>query len=198
MDLRREPVFEAEPRRSAPTLAEFARKSQITEDKVWELIEDGQVAARFVNDTILIMQEGPQVENPAPEPVEVKKTNPLTDPRYSPELLLTYIDRPTAAKDEAKKPRKPLTAPAQDAEEKSSQANETTEQNNDLLIFAQDSLNRNAELTRELLATKDELVRLKDERIAFLLDQLQEKEREIRLLNRKVDELMTLSKFEQR
>ncbi|HYX39889.1 MAG TPA: hypothetical protein VE954_42885 [Oligoflexus sp.] len=38
-------------------LSDFAQRNQITEDRVWELIEEGELAARFVNDEILILRE---------------------------------------------------------------------------------------------------------------------------------------------
>ncbi|MES2745980.1 MAG: hypothetical protein V4655_11165 [Bdellovibrionota bacterium] len=174
MEIRREPVFETESRRGAPTLAEFAKNSQISEDKVWELIEDGQVSARFVNDSILIMQDQPQFDRMLP--VE----GPKTEPEFS-------IDsRPL--------PDISASAPPEEVEH----PHDFTEDNHDILAFAQDALSRNAELSKELLATKDELIRLKDERIGFLSELLNQKDKEIRSLNRSLEELATLKKFELR
>ncbi|RZA25536.1 MAG: hypothetical protein EOP10_06580 [Proteobacteria bacterium] len=174
MEIRREPVFETESRRGAPTLAEFAKNSQISEDKVWELIEDGQVSARFVNDSILIMQDQPQFDRMLP--VE----GPKTEPEFS-------IDsRPL--------PDISASAPSEEIEH----PHDFTEDNHDILAFAQDALSRNAELSKELLATKDELLRLKDERISFLSELLTQKDKEIRSLNRSLEEFATLKKFELR
>jgi hypothetical protein len=45
-------------------LSDFAQRNQMTEDRVWELIEEGELAARFVNDEILILREQDTVSEP--------------------------------------------------------------------------------------------------------------------------------------
>lgn len=198
MDIRREPVFESEVGKTAPTLSEFAKKSQITEDKVWELIEEGQVSARFINEAILIMQDHPGLE------VSPPKNFAINEPSFSsePEPLADFIVNETAVpKSSPKLPsflEKSFKVVEETREEKLFQDLDFIEDAQDLLTFAQDALSRNAELSKELLATKNELIRLKDERIAFLSDLLNQKDKEIRSLNRNIEELATLSKFESR
>lgn len=172
MEIRGEPVFETEPRKSAPTLAEFAISSQITEDKVWELIEDGQVSARFVGDRVLILPELPAFDRTQVIESYEKVPEFSTETRGLPDI---------SAKNE----------PVRDAHN-----DDFIEDNHDILVFAQDALSRNAALSKELLATKDELLRLKDERISFLTELLGQKDKEIRNLNRNIEELATLKKFE--
>jgi hypothetical protein len=45
-------------------LSDFAQRNQMTEDRVWELIEEGELAARFVNDEILILREQDTLTEP--------------------------------------------------------------------------------------------------------------------------------------
>jgi len=244
MEFRREPMFESEPKKTAPTLAEFAKKSQITEDKVWELIEEGQVSARFVNESILIMQDHPSLDiSPAVE-VEglgtVKARDPdihrekdRVVPKDSGSGKTKVMDSTNAAlatkpkdirqgPDFAPEPRvsaagtepqvavpkttpklpsfleKSFKYPANPAPEAEFQSLDIPSNSSDLLVFAQDALSHNNELSKELLATKNELIRLKDERIAFLSDLLAQRDKDIRSLNRKLEELATLSNFESR
>lgn len=172
MEIRREPIFEADMRKSAPTLSEFAIQSQISEDKVWELIEEGQVSARFVNESILIMQDQPAVDR-----VQGFDSLPKAPHLALESAALPEISAKTFAKEE-------------------SYPNDLSENNSDILVFAQDALSRHAELSKEMLATKDELMRLKDEKILFLSDLLGLKEKEIKRLNRSLEELATLKKFD--
>jgi hypothetical protein len=198
MDIRREPVFESEGKRNAPTLSEFAKNSQITEDKVWELIEEGQVSARFINEAILIMQDHPALE--VSKPVDFGNNEPSFS--AEPEPLADFIVNDTpVTKSAPKLPsflEKSFKVVEETREEKLFQDLDFIEDSHELLTFAQDALSRNAELSKELLATKNELIRLKDERIAFLSDLLNQKDKEIRSLNRNIEELATLSKFESR
>lgn len=198
MEIRREPVFENEPRKTAPTLAEFAKKSQITEDKVWELIEDGQISARFVNEAILIMQDHPILDLPKSLGLSAKESDFAPEPEVLPDLP------PEPEAPETVLPKIPsflaksFKAPVGTTPETDLQCVDFTEDSSDLLTFAQDALSRNAELSKELLATKNELIRLKDERIAFLNDLLSQRDHEIRSLNRNIEELATLNNFEAR
>lgn len=172
MNTHSEPVFEAEPRKKAPTLAEFAEHSQITEDKVWELIEDGQISARFVGDRVLILPELPTFERVEDYPRTEKIPEFANESIRSPDI---------SARGE------PVQAV---------NTHDFIEDNHDILVFAQDALSRNAALSKELLETKDELLRLKDERIGFLTELLSQKEKEIRNLHRNIEEQATLKKFE--
>ncbi len=174
MNMNREPVFETEVRRTAPTLSEFASGAQITEDKVWELIEDGQLSAKFIGDSILIMPDQPSFDRSRAFSETTKEPAFAKEVRSLPEISPDQRPAPQALHDDF------------------------IEDNHDILMFAQDALSRNAELSKELLATKDELIRLKDERISFLTELLQQKEKEIRTLCRSLDELATLRKFEPR
>jgi hypothetical protein len=174
MDMRNEPIFESEGRKGASTLAEFARSGKISEDKVWELIEEGHLAARLVDDAILIMPDQPRFDRISQE----------SGPRKGPEY-----DAPL-------RPLPDFAAPVDSRI--SDQTPDFTADNRDILAFAQDALSRQAELSKELLEAKDELIRLKDERIAFLCDLLSQRDKEIRHLNRSIEELTTLTKFERR
>ncbi len=174
MPIQREPIFEMETRKIPTTLQDFAISSQISEDKVWELIEEGQVSARFVGDSILIMPDQPEVER-IPSFSKFSK-EPILSPVASPHPDFS----------------------ANEPHEIVKQLDDFVEDNHDILVFAQDALSRHTELSKELLATKDELIRLKDERIQFLNDLLQQKEKEIRILNREIEEYATLRNFSSR
>ncbi|MBC7532920.1 MAG: hypothetical protein H7318_15205 [Oligoflexus sp.] len=198
MDIRREPVFENEPKKMAPTLAEFARKSQITEDKVWELIEEGQVSARFVNESILIMPDVQAFETPKASEVADKEPIFAAEVETLPEL---NVHPRAPGKVLPKIPsflEKSFKVPAEPQPELDIEHIDFSQDSLGLLTFAQDALSRNAELSKELLATKNELIRLKDERIAFLSDLLNQRDKEIRSLNRNIEELATLNNFEAR
>ncbi len=197
MDYRREPMIESEQRKTAPTLAEFAKKSQITEDRVWELIEEGQVSARFVNEAILIMQDLPSLDLPPTLMVQTK------EPTFAPETRVLAAADPVVSLPKAapklpsflEKSFKSVDSKDPDPE---FQKLDIVDNSAELLAFAQDALSHNCELSKELLVTKNEVIKLKDERIAFLSDLLSQRDREIRSLNRNLEELATLSNFEAR
>lgn len=198
MEIRREPVFENEARKMAPTLSEFAKKSQITEDKVWELIEEGQVSARFVNESILIMPDVPAFDNPkAAGPID-KQPFFAAENEILPELTVHARAPANVLPKIPSFLEKSFKAPAEIKPELEFEPLDLAEDSHGLLTFAQDALSRNAELSKELLATKNELLRLKDERIAFLSDLLSQRDKEIRSLNRNIEELATLNNFEAR
>ncbi|RYZ58737.1 MAG: hypothetical protein EOP07_06125 [Proteobacteria bacterium] len=144
------------------------------------------------------MQDHPGLE------VSPPKNFAINEPSFSsePEPLADFIVNETAVpKSSPKLPsflEKSFKVVEETREEKLFQDLDFIEDAQDLLTFAQDALSRNAELSKELLATKNELIRLKDERIAFLSDLLNQKDKEIRSLNRNIEELATLSKFESR
>ncbi|MBC7661460.1 MAG: hypothetical protein H7249_17325 [Chitinophagaceae bacterium] len=209
MESRREPVFESEQRKTAPTLAEFAKKSQITEDKVWELIEEGQISARFVNESILIMQDQLTVFVSNASEIHPKEPDFAMEPtmpefNLNPERSANERNQSARKKDVKTTTSTPsfndktYTYRTPEPEMGPLQDYDFSEDSSELLTFAQDALSRTAELSKELLATKNELIRLKDERILFLTDLLQKKDVEIRKLNRNIEELATLNNFETR
>lgn len=196
-------------------LSDFAQRNQITEDRVWELIEEGELAARFVNDEILILREQdtgdePQIdllETPTIAINEESEDLPNHSPVISMETAVTSpaVETPRMTSDhrvtpEVKSPAKPVQLPQPDffAE----QENEAFDDNNvptddyrDLLVFAQDAMNRTMDLSRQLLGTKDELIRMKDERIEQLQVEQHRNEHEIRRLRKKVEDLETLCRL---
>jgi hypothetical protein len=67
-------------------LSDFAQRNQITEDRVWELIEEGELAARFVNDEILILREQDALDEPQ---IDLQET-PHISIHGSSEILPTH------------------------------------------------------------------------------------------------------------
>lgn len=151
MEITREPAVDSPEPARALTLKEFSSHHHITEDRVWEMIEEGQLSARFVQDTILIFREPEVAAAPLPQ---------------------LDID--------------PNREPAK-----------TQEDQNEMLLFAQDSIARTVELSHQLLATKDELLRLKDEKLGFLEQTIQSKNLEIRQLKRELENMQILQKISQ-
>jgi hypothetical protein len=196
-------------------LSDFAQRNQITEDRVWELIEEGELAARFVNDEILILREQdtgdePQIDLQDTPTIAINEESEVL-PKHSPVISMETAEASPAveaprmtsgqrAMPEAKSPGKPVEEPLPDffAE----QENEAFDDNNlppddyrDLLVFAQDAMNRTMDLSRQLLGTKDELIRMKNERIEQLQMEQQRNEHEIRRLRKKVEDLETLCRL---
>lgn len=167
MDTQRDPQFHPEDRRTALSLPDFAQQNQITEERVWEMIEEGSVAARFVNDSILILRDGEPTFETGYDLPEIGVREPLS-PEEQPANSNVFLE----------------------------EALQGREDSQDVLLFAQDALARTEELSRQLLATKDELIRMKDEKIAWLTEAIQKKDREIRLLNQRLEDYATLRKFE--
>lgn len=168
-------------------LSDFAQRNQITEDRVWELIEEGELAARFVNDEILILREQeaagePQIELPeAPAIFKAAEPEPLPIPPAPETETIVEADPGETAGD--------LEAARDEIQ------NLPTEDHRDLLMFAQDAMNRTMDLSRQLLATKDELIRMKDEKILQLQSEMQKNEQEIRRLRKKIEDLETLCRL---
>jgi hypothetical protein len=201
-------------------LSDFAQRNQITEDRVWELIEEGELAARFVNDEILILRELDTVGEPQ---IDLQEAPPITIDHASefspnpPETIMVETLRPTEATKQPTFTEEPHMVPpagieqgkAQEefdvhphidmfAEQEASASDDNnlpTDDYRDLLVFAQDAMNRTMDLSRQLLATKDELIRMKDERIQQLQAEQQRNEQEIRRLRKKVEDLETLCRL---
>lgn len=57
MQRSREPRIESLGNFSAPTMREYALSHQLSENQVWEMIEEGEISARFLNDEIHIFRE---------------------------------------------------------------------------------------------------------------------------------------------
>ncbi|MCX6127663.1 MAG: hypothetical protein NTX25_01200 [Proteobacteria bacterium] len=172
------------------SLRDFAKQKKITENKVWELIEDGELAARFVNDEIMLIRD-PSPKSESLEPLV--DLNGSTDPEIaiafaaasiSTEQLCTDLEEGsdfTRNQDRFNKIDKQTHSNSQDSRA--------------LLKFAQDAMNRTRQLSEQLLATKDELLRLKDEQIRQLQQRIDEQERDLRLLRRQKENLETLCKI---
>ncbi len=183
-------------------LSDFAQRNQITEDRVWELIEEGELAARFVNDEILILREQdaddePQVDLQEQPTIAIHDESDVL-PSLSPRAALADEAPPSPPVEAPRAPAEhpPLQEPLPDlfAEQdiESDDSSVPTDDYRDLLVFAQDAMNRTMDLSRQLLATKDELLRMKDERIQQLQVEQQRNELEIRRLRKKVEDLETL------
>jgi hypothetical protein len=203
-------------------LSDFAQRNQITEDRVWELIEEGELAARFVNDEILILREQdalsePEIDLPATPDIAIRAEsvippNPVRAvPPDEPELPLTLAmnaafevetpipiprTHPNASVESALE-REIASETREEKEEptKAGTDNMPTDDYRDLLVFAQDAINRTMDLSRQLLATKDELLRMKEERLQELQATLQKNELEMRRLRKKVEDLETLCRL---
>ncbi|HET9235979.1 MAG TPA: hypothetical protein VFO10_01940 [Oligoflexus sp.] len=185
-------------------LSDFAQRNQMTEDRVWELIEEGELAARFVNDEILILREQETADEPqidfreAPQiaihdssdilPIHSEPT--MEPPRIDPVIEAAPAPESTSSP-EAPRPE-PMNFEAQDHHDDDALP---ADDYRDLLVFAQDAMNRTMDLSRQLLATKDELLRMKDERIQQLQFEQQRNELEIRRLRKKVEDLETLCRL---
>ncbi len=186
-------------------LSDFAQRNQITEDRVWELIEEGELAARFVNDEILILREQhtgdePQVDLQEEPTIAIHDESEVL-PSLSPRAALADEAPPSPSVEVPRAPAEhpPLQEPLPDlfAEQdiESDNSSVPTDDYRDLLVFAQDAMNRTMDLSRQLLATKDELLRMKDERIQQLQFEQQRNELEIRRLRKKVEDLETLCRL---
>ena len=184
MDSQREPLIHTEERKTALSLDDFATQNQITQDRVWEMIEEGSISARFVNDAILILRDAEPVLEQAYQLPEIDIRTPEAPPEEEASAIPTSL-KPATADEEDGSPEDPFSPVFPDAQDV-----------DEVLLFAQDALARTRELSRQLLATKDELLRMKDERISGLASTIQEKDREIRALKRQIEDLTTLSKFE--
>lgn len=190
MEISREPAIDGTEVTRALTLKEYSLRHQLTEDRVWEMIEEGELSARFVNDTILIYRESEEVTDTSPrldidfEAPSYLMTELLGTPNSQPKAMpVPHLDL---------RPDSTGTGPA---EADSSTPERVPESQSDLLLFAQDSIARTVELSHQLLATKDELLRLKDEKLAFLERSLQDKDLEIRSLKRELENMQILNKF---
>ncbi len=178
-------------------LSAFAQQNQITEDRVWELIEEGELAARFVNDEILILREQdapaePEIDFPAAPEISVQESAPV---ERSP--VATKIPEPEWRADSEPRAESRAEPSARIPEPEPMDTHDPipADDYRDLLVFAQDAMNRTMDLSRQLLATKDELLRMKDERIQQLVFDQQRHEHEIRRLRKKVEDLETLCRL---
>jgi hypothetical protein len=184
-------------------LSDFAQRNQMTEDRVWELIEEGELVARFVNDEILILREQdagdePRVDFPETPQIAIHDASDILPMRVEPEIKASPImDAPKVERVPEPTPE-PTPAPKRNEAMNFEEPDENVlpaDDYRDLLVFAQDAMNRTMDLSRQLLATKDELLRMKDERIQQLQFEQQRNELEIRRLRKKVEDLETLCRL---
>jgi hypothetical protein len=184
-------------------LSDFAQRNQMTEDRVWELIEEGELAARFVNDEILILREQEAADEPR---IDFHETPQIAIHDDASDILPMQAEPMMSPSPVVELPRfepAPAPAPAPPEAPRLESMNFEDEESDvlpaddyrDLLVFAQDAMNRTMELSRQLLATKDELLRMKDERIQQLQFEQQRNELEIRRLRKKVEDLETLCRL---
>jgi len=206
-------------------LSDFAQRNQMTEDRVWELIEEGELAARFVNDEILILREQevsdePRIDFAETHQIAIHELSDILPMRAEPEMTTSPIleaprveraSEPTLPPEPAPTPKRseamnfeaervpdPTPAPQRHETMNFEEHDEDVlpaDDYRDLLVFAQDAMNRTMDLSRQLLATKDELLRMKDERIQQLQFEQQRNELEIRRLRKKVEDLETLCRL---
>jgi len=179
-------------------LSDFAQRNQMTEDRVWELIEEGELAARFINDEILILREHEAGDDPQ---IDFKEA-PQIAIYDSSALLPIHADWPLSVSLDMDPPKvestpEPAPAPRSGTMNFDEQNEDVlpADDYRDLLVFAQDAMNRTMDLSRQLLATKDELLRMKDEKIQLLQLEQQRNELEIRRLRKKVEDLETLCRL---
>ena len=180
-------------------LSDFAQRNHMTEDRVWELIEEGELAARFVNDEILILREQeaadePRIDFPATLQIAIDDASDVLPIQAEPMMSFSpLVDAPKieSVSKEAPAPRPQETMNFDEQDEDVLPADDYR----DLLVFAQDAMNRTMDLSRQLLATKDELLRMKDEKIQQLQFEQQRSELEIRRLRKKVEDLETLCRL---
>lgn len=189
-------------------LSDFAQRNQMTEDRVWELIEEGELAARFVNDEILILREQDSADEPridfheTPQIVIHEESSDILPMHAEPALDTPRLDpvpehEPTPAPGPASSSQSSAEAPRHEPVKFEEQEDDDlpADDYRDLLVFAQDAMNRTMDLSRQLLATKDELLRMKDEKIQQLQFEQQRNELEIRRLRKKVEDLETLCRL---
>jgi hypothetical protein len=173
------------------SLSDFAQRNQMTEDRVWELIEEGELAARFVNDAILILREQDHLVEFA-DPQSAAMAEPRIEFHEAPTLAISAAEVLPA------KPMMPddIRPVAPDIDSLADDRPDLpTDDYRDLLVFAQDAMNRTMDLSRQLLSTKDELIRMKDERIQQLETEMQRNEQQIRRLKKQVEDLETLCRL---
>ena len=188
MDIPREPVFELEDSVPTVTIHDFAKKNQITEEHVWDMIEEGALPARLVNDAVVIWNE---VAKPKPSATMKQAPAPSNEPAVTIKNEFLPKSQLRSFHESVREHVEPEPIPF-------AELPASFEASDDFLIFAQDALARNTELSQQLLATKDQVIRLKDGEITELKRQIQESQLEIRRLNRQIEELETLTRFESR
>jgi hypothetical protein len=186
-------------------LSDFAQRNQMTVDRVWELIEEGELAARFVNDEILILREQeagdePRIDFAETPQIAIHDTSDILPMHTAPEMTASpIVDAPKVERVPEPTPmQEPTSAPQRQDQLNFEDEDEDVlpaDDYRDLLVFAQDAMNRTMDLSRQLLATKDELLRMKDERIQQLQFEQQRNELEIRRLRKKVEDLETLCRL---
>ncbi len=176
-------------------LNDFAQRNHMTEDRVWELIEEGELAARFINDEILILREHESAEVLREPEVEAERM-PVIETGLKDEEYLT-IQASSAEPKITKRDPKPEDDFSEFDEglEFESKREMHSDDHRDLLLFAQDAMTRTMELSRQLLATKDELIRFKDEKLLQQQSEIQKQELELRRLKRKIEDLETLCRL---
>ncbi len=169
MEVSFEPEIDLQERVKAVTLGEFALLQQITEERVWEMLEEGQLSARFINDTILIFRESLETES-------VSIQAPLARMPEAAQAYEPAIDTDSWLPHEIE-----IRAPEAQAQKE---------------VFAEDSLSKqNIALAESLLKAKDELLALKDDKIFFLQKQIEAHEDEKRRLRRELENYQTLCKI---
>lgn len=159
------------------SLRDFAVQEQVTEERVWEMIEEGQLSARFINDTILIFRDSPgRSLAAAPEPSREPQVEESS-----------WVD----CGSDIQASQSPVSLPSFHREEKAPSAPALSLKEESL---SASSLKRALELSEELLEAKELILRLKDEKIQQLEKQILGTEQEVKKLRREVENYQTLCK----
>ncbi len=179
MSLSKEPLIEPDFDNRSLTLREYARTRQLTENQVWELIEDGNLSARFLNDNIFVFQES-KGEHPAIDTlVDTQNPNPL---------------QVTLLQDKSKCLVGDLR---EEFNEKSFDAIDISIEGQNRLEIDFDSYRKSIEIFEKLLKSKDDIIALKDEKIALLEAKIEGLEVKTKHINRELENYATLHKITQ-
>ncbi len=179
MELQREPVIELEPQTQPKTLKEYATLQKMTENQVWELIEEGELSARFLNESIFVFQE-PKIADELPKDADLSsnflslssETSPC-EPGISPSQLLNNAES--------------IPSELQDSE--------SIQHFYDSLALTREAHQHALEVYQKLLKSKDEIMTLKDEKIAALEAQIAEGNTIIKQMQRELENYATLLKI---
>jgi hypothetical protein len=167
MHLSKEPLIELDLQQTGLTLRDYATTRHLTENQVWEMIEDGNLSARFLNDNIFVFQEAqkaPFFYSDKDAPIVSASADP--DEKVKPTEALSH-----ATLEEAKNERPDVSLP------------DPLKVGYDQTVF------------EKLLTAKDDLIYLKDEKIIFLEEKIQHLEIRLKQLQRELENYATLHKI---
>jgi hypothetical protein len=147
-------------------LALYAREHGMKEREVWDLIKSGKLTARTQNGKLYVYEKDLETGSPREGNFIVNTAQTNDSARGMSSELALFFDHLSLAKEE----------------------------NKEILRLTQSSIKQITEMSQSIIASKDEIIRNKEDKLATLNDKLAEQTRMVNQLRQEIEDLKILNR----